>query len=77
LLFAFEKNVSNRKGKTMRGILALVLLIIILALVGWISFGKDENEATITIDKQKGQQDVEKKKETGKELGDKIERATD
>ena len=59
----------------MRGLLALVVIVLILALVGWISFGNNANEATITIDKQKVKQDVEKIEESGKELGDRIERA--
>ncbi len=58
----------------MRGILALVVVVMILALVGWISFGNNANEATITIDKQKVKQDVDRIKQSGKDLGDKLER---
>jgi hypothetical protein len=61
----------------MRGLLALVVIVLILAVVGWISFGNKANEATITIDKEKVKQDVERIKESGKELGDQIERAVD
>jgi hypothetical protein len=61
----------------MRGLLAVVVIALILAVVGWISFGNNANEATITIDKEKVKQDVERIKESGKELGDQIERAVD
>lgn len=57
----------------MRGILALVVVVLILALVGWITFGNNANEATISIDKQKVKQDVDRIKQSGAELGDKLE----
>lgn len=43
----------------MKGILITVIIVLILALVGWISFSNNDSAATISIDKQEIKQDVQ------------------
>ena len=57
----------------MRGFIRLAIIVLILVFLGWISFSNNENEATISIDKEKVKQDVEKIKQTGKKLADQVE----
>lgn len=61
----------------MRGIFWVVIVVLVFALLGWITFGNNDSEATLNIEKEKIRQDVETIKESGEELGDKIKRQID
>jgi hypothetical protein len=54
----------------MRGLIFLVAVIILLALVGWISFSSDPNRSSINLETQEIKQDTQRAVETGKELLD-------
>jgi len=56
----------------MRAILGLIVIVLIAAILGWVSFGDSPNEATITVEKQKIRADVDKATEAGKEMGRKL-----
>jgi hypothetical protein len=63
----------------MRGVLFLVAIVIVLALIGWISFGRDDNRASINLETQEIREDTQKALDSGAALieraGDKIDSA--
>jgi hypothetical protein len=65
----------------MRGILFLILVVVILAVVGWISFNRDGDRASINLETQEIREDTQKALDSGAELlkkaGDKIDKAVD
>lgn len=58
----------------MRGLLVIIAVVILLAFVGWITFGNDDGEATITLEKERIRQDTQEMLDTGADL---IDRAQD
>ena len=63
----------------MKGLLILAAVVLLAALLGWLSFGNSDDSATMTIDKQEVRQDteaaVEKAKEVAEEAKQKIQEA--
>ncbi|HVT28920.1 MAG TPA: hypothetical protein VHE81_12975 [Lacipirellulaceae bacterium] len=61
----------------MRAILILIAVVLLLALVGWISFSKGPNQASINLESGKIRQDTEHAMQKGGELlqkaGNKLE----
>ena len=43
----------------MKGLLILAAVVLLAALLGWLSFGNSDDSATMTIDKQEVRQDTE------------------
>jgi hypothetical protein len=64
----------------MRGILFLILVVVVLAVVGWISFGRDGERASINLETQEIRDDTRKALDSGAKIlertGEKIESAT-
>jgi len=64
----------------MRAILFLVFVVVVLALIGWISFGRDNGRASINLEVQEIKDDTQKAIDSGSALmrkaGDKVENAT-
>jgi hypothetical protein len=65
----------------MRGILVLILIVVVLAVVGWISFGRDGDSASINLETKEIKEDTQKALDTGAQLlkraGEKIDNAVD
>jgi hypothetical protein len=64
----------------MRGLLFIILAVAVLALVGWISFGHDDDRASINLETQEIRDDTRKVLDSGtkalERVGEKIESAT-
>lgn len=64
----------------MRAIVFLLLVVIVLALVGWISFSRDNGRSSINLETQEISDDTKKALDSGAALlekaGDKIDHAT-
>ena len=52
----------------MRTLIGLVALVLVLALVGWISFSSDGERMSVNIEKQEIREDTDAMVESGKEL---------
>lgn len=52
----------------MKAILILVAIVLVLVLIGWVSFGTTENGASISVDTDRMQQDTGEAIESGGEL---------
>lgn len=61
----------------MRTILYLVLIVLVLALVGWITFNRDPARPGVNLETQKMKDDTQKALDTGSELLKKAERSLD
>jgi hypothetical protein len=65
----------------MRGILILILVVVVLAVVGWISFNRDGDRASINLETQEIREDTQKAIDSGAELlkraGEKIDKTVD
>lgn len=61
----------------MRAIVFLVFGVLILALVGWISFSRDGERSSINLETQEIKEDTQKVMESGAELLEKAERQID
>jgi hypothetical protein len=59
----------------MRGVLYLVLIVLVLAVVGWITFNHDPSRPGINLETQKVKDDTRKAMETGSDLLKKAERS--
>jgi hypothetical protein len=59
----------------MRALLILIVVVLLLALVGWIKFSNTPHESTITIDKEAVKQDTDQMVERGNELIDETRQA--
>jgi hypothetical protein len=64
----------------MRAILLLVAIVVVLALVGWISFSKGPDRTSINIESGRIREDTKQVMESGAEVlhkaGDKVEAET-
>jgi hypothetical protein len=64
----------------MRAIVFLAFVVLILALIGWISFSKDAERSSINLETQEIKEDTQKAMDSGAQLlekaGQRIERAT-
>ena len=62
----------------MRALIFVVAIVLILALVGWISFSSTPGQSSINLETQKIQQDTDRALESGSELlrkaGDAVDR---
>jgi hypothetical protein len=62
----------------MRALLILAAIILILALVGWISFSKGPDRASVNIESERIRQDTKEAMQSGAEMlhkaGDKVQR---
>lgn len=56
----------------MRALLGFVAAVLILALVGWISFSSSSDQATVNIEKEKIKQDTAEIVEATKNVADDI-----
>jgi hypothetical protein len=65
----------------MRALILLAAIVLILALVGWISFSKGPDRASINIESDRIRQDTKQVMESGAEIlhkaGDKVESEAD
>jgi hypothetical protein len=65
----------------MRALILLAAIVLILALVGWISFSKGPDRASINIESSQIRQDTKQVMESGAEVlhkaGDKVEAEAD
>ncbi len=65
----------------MRALIFIVAIVLILALVGWISFSKTPGQSSINIETQKIQQDTDRALESGsnllREASDAVDRANE
>jgi hypothetical protein len=65
----------------MRALLVVIAVILIFALIGWISFSKGPDRASINVESGQIREDTKQAMETGAELlhkaGDKIEAEAD
>lgn len=52
----------------MKGIVAIIVIVLVLVLIGWISFRTDDGRATIQLDTNKAQADTERVVEGAKDL---------
>jgi hypothetical protein len=59
----------------MRGILILVVIVVLLAFVGWIKFSNTPQQSTITIDKEAVKEDTNRMVERGNEFVDQTRHA--
>lgn len=59
----------------MKSILTLVAVILILALIGWVTFTVAPDRTSISVETQKIQDDTTKLVESGKELTDNVRSA--
>jgi len=61
----------------MRALILLVAIVLVLALVGWISFSKGPDRASVNIESERIRQDTKQVMESGAQVlhkaGDKIE----
>lgn len=60
----------------MRAILILVVISLLMVLAGWLTFAKNGNQASVTIETQKIERDTERAIDRGKEVLRKIEHGT-
>jgi hypothetical protein len=64
----------------MRAIVFLAFVVLILALIGWVSFSKDAERSSINLETQEIKEDTQKAMESGAQLlekaGEQIDRAT-
>lgn len=58
----------------MKGILIAIILVLVFALVGWISYSQTDSSATISIDKQEIKEDTQ---EAARELKEATAKAVD
>jgi hypothetical protein len=67
-----------RKEIAMRALFFLIAIVLVLALVGWISFSKSPGRSSINIETQQIQQDTNRALEKGSDLlhkaGESVER---
>ena len=65
----------------MRAILVIVVILVVLALVGWVSFSTPDGDPTLRIDADKVKQDtaviVEKSKQAIDNVANKIDEGTE
>ena len=61
----------------MRAILILVFVVVILALVGWVTFSRDGDRTSINIETQEIKDDSRKMIESGKSFIEKAEEKID
>lgn len=65
----------------MRALILLVVVILILAVVGWISFSKSQDRSSINLETQQIRQDTDRALESGsnllREAGDAVDRANE
>lgn len=61
----------------MRAVLYLVLIVLVLALIGWVTFNKDRDRPGINLETQKMKEDTKKVMEAGSELLKDAERSID
>ena len=61
----------------MRGILWLLLVILVLALIGWLTFNRDPARPGVNIETQKMKDDTKKAMDRGAELLKKAEQSID
>lgn len=54
----------------MRAVIAIAVVILILVLIGWVSFGIDGGRGTVEFDSDKAQQDTENVAEGIRDLAD-------
>ncbi|MEQ8847446.1 hypothetical protein [Botrimarina sp.] len=59
----------------MRAIVALLVVILVLALIGWISFSADSDRPSATIETEKIEQDIEEMGAAARAAGDDLRRA--
>jgi len=60
----------------MRAILILVVIALLMVLAGWLTFAKNGNQASVTIETQKIERDTERAIDRGKEVLQKVEHGT-
>jgi hypothetical protein len=60
-----------------RAILFLALIVLVLALIGWITFNRDAERPGVNLETQKMKDDTQKALDTGAELLKKAERSLD
>lgn len=68
---------SEGEEKSMRAVLYLVLIVLVLALVGWITFNRDPNRPGVNLETQKMKDDTKRAMETGSDLFKKAEKSMD
>jgi cytoskeletal protein RodZ len=65
----------------MRALILLVVVILVLALAGWISFSKSPDRSSINLETQQIQQDTDRALESGsnllREAGEAVDRANE
>jgi len=61
----------------MRGILCLILIVLVLALVGWISFNRDPSRPGVNLETQKMKDDTKRAMDNGADLLKKAENSID
>lgn len=61
----------------MRALLAIVVLAVIFALVGWITVDTDANRPSATIETEKIQEDLGNLGDAAKQAGSELEQAAD
>lgn len=70
----FRRVVSSSVGfgrrLKVRGLIFLAIVVILLALVGWITFGKDDGRASINLETETIREDTGEMMKSGSELLD-------
>jgi hypothetical protein len=64
----FNVHFRCEEDTVMRAIIFLAVVVLIMVLVGWISFSSQPGRSTINVETQKIEQDTEKIVESGKNL---------
>ena len=64
----FDVYFRGEEDTVMRAIIFLAVVVLIMVLVGWISFSSQPGRSTINVETQKIEQDTEKIVESGKNL---------
>ena len=56
----------------MRALLGIALLVVLLAIVGWVTFSTEPGRASVTVETDKIQQDVDQVSDAVRAAGDEI-----
>lgn len=61
----------------MRALVVVVVILLVLFLIGWLTFGNADGDPSISIDTDKVKQDTEMVVDKAKEAADEIDRRVD